>query len=233
VIGRDIYCGEGYVRHFQPEDRRNPFRRLYAAKRADVTACLRGSLDLRGMVLDLGGGPGRLAVPLASRWKVTLGDISQAMLDAASAEAERCGVPRGNLTLQRLDASCPLPFTSGVWDVVVCIDLLVHLPEPLAALMEIHRVLKPHGELLVDISNSSPWWILRYPRALGRKPSCWRSVWAAGGVPPEWQGIVRHRRRAEFVGMLRAAGFEVRREWRYGPAWCPVWFLARCRPALG
>ena len=230
MIGPDVYVSGSYVEHFQPEGRRNPFRDLYAAKRRKVVAEIERQVPTGGSVLDLGGGPGRMAVPLAARYRVTLADLSEDMLRIAGADAAAAGTA-ANLALTQLDAGSPLPFADGAFDAALCVDLLVHLPAPHAALSELHRVLKPGGLLVADVSNREPWWILRYPRALGRRPRQWASAWRAGGVRPEWQGLVRHYRLGEFRAMLRQAGFACEREWHYGPAWCPKWFLAVCRPS--
>lgn len=229
-IGRDVYSSGRYVEHFKPEEGRNPLRRLYAAKRADVVAGVRSSLARGGAVLDIGGGPGRMAVPLAADYQVTLCDISSEMLSIAQRAAAEASIPPGNLEVRRLDAGRPLPFPDSSFDRALCIDLLVHLEQPVSLLTELRRVLRPGGEVLVDMSNRSPWWMLRYPRSLGRDPGRWPSTWRAGGVPPEWQGSVRHYSYREYRMMLAAGRFETLREWRYGPAWCPVWTLSRCCP---
>jgi ubiquinone/menaquinone biosynthesis C-methylase UbiE len=230
VIGRDVYGSGQYVEHFKPEDGRNPLRSLYAAKRADVVASVRRHLAPGATVLDVGGGPGRMAVPLAHDYRVTLCDISVDMLSIAHSAARQAAIPPANLAVRQLDAGQPLPFSEASFDVGLCIDLLVHLSDPVSLLKELRRVLKARGELLVDMSNSSPWWIVRYPRALGRAPGSWPGTWRAGGVPPQWQGSVRHYSYGEYREMLAAARFEVVQEWRYGPAWCPVWLLSRCLP---
>jgi ubiquinone/menaquinone biosynthesis C-methylase UbiE len=233
MIGRDVYSSGEYVGHFRPDDGHNPLHGLYAAKCRDVIASVRASLPAGGRVLDLGGGPGRMAVPLAREYRVTLCDISPDMLRIASAAAEAHDVPAGNLVVRQLDASDRLPFSSAHFDRVLCIDLLVHLKAPVSLLRELHRVLKPDGELIVDMSNSSPWWILRYPRTLGRRPGGWLSTWKSGGVLPEWQSRVRHHSRTEFRSMLGASRLEIVEERRYGPPWCAKWFLTRCRPLPG
>jgi ubiquinone/menaquinone biosynthesis C-methylase UbiE len=232
MIDRDVYGSGRYTEHFQPEDAHNPFHAIYEAKRADVLASLRASLAADSTVLDLGGGPGRMAVPLAVDCRVTLCDISEDMLRIAERTAAAAGIPEGRLTLRRLDAAEPLPFATASFDRAVCIDVLVHLPDPVATLRELRRVLRPEGELLVDVTNRSPWWLVRYPRAMGRHPSAWLQTWKGGGILPEWQGVVHHYRYDEYRGMLDRAGFSVEQEWRYGPRWCPKWFLTRCRPIL-
>jgi SAM-dependent methyltransferase len=160
-------------------------------------------------------------------------DISPDMLRIAMRAAEETIGSAGNLVVRQLDANDPLPFPSASFDRVLCVDLLVHLKAPVSLLRELNRVLKPDGELIVDMSNKSPWWILRYPRTLGRRPSRWLSAWRAGGVLPEWQSTVRHHTRAEYRAMLTAARFEVLEERRYGPPWCAKWFLTRCRAQQG
>jgi ubiquinone/menaquinone biosynthesis C-methylase UbiE len=48
----------------------------------------------------------------------------------------------------RADAQS-LPFKSGVFDMVLALELLEHLPTPKTALAEFHRVLKPKGYLIL------------------------------------------------------------------------------------
>jgi ubiquinone/menaquinone biosynthesis C-methylase UbiE len=228
VIGPDVYVSGAYVEHFQPDIAANPFRDLYAAKRSDVLAAVELCLPTGASVLDLGGGPGRIAVPLARRYRVTLADVSSDMLAMAADRAARTGV---RLEVQRADAADPLPFATGSFDAGLCIDLVAHLPRAAATLAEVRRVLAPGGVLLVDASNRAPWWILRYPRALGRRPGDWWATWRAGGVRPEWQATVRHHRLADFMELVKTAGFDFEREWRYGPRWCPKWVLTQWRRA--
>jgi ubiquinone/menaquinone biosynthesis C-methylase UbiE len=55
--------------------------------------------------------------------------------------------PGANLAA-RADAHA-LPFVDGAFDTVLCTEVLEHLPEPQRAIDEMHRVLKPGGELLL------------------------------------------------------------------------------------
>jgi ubiquinone/menaquinone biosynthesis C-methylase UbiE len=231
---RNIFTTGEYVEQFHPEDTTNPFHRIYEQKRVEVIAAARAFLgeNAAARVLDVGGGMGRIAAPLAAHYDVTLCDVSQSMLDLARAAADRAQVDM-RLTTQLVDASQPLPYADGSFDLVVCLDLLVHLPDPQAAVREIARVLKPDGVAMIDNSNSIPLWTLFYPSYVGRRPSRWLRTMRAGGVLPEWAGIVHHHTRAEFLRMLAAAGFVVQEERSYGPAICPKWNLAiaHCSPA--
>jgi ubiquinone/menaquinone biosynthesis C-methylase UbiE len=226
---RTIFQTGEYVQHFQPEERYNPFRRLYSRKRLDVlkiaSELLADGPD--GQVLDIGGGMGRIALPLAERHQVHLCDISEAMLELARKAAQEAALPPGRLQTSVVDASRPLPFEDGSFDVIICLDLLVHLPDPQAAVRELYRVLRPGGTALIDATNSVPLWALCYPRYVGRRPKRWIQTMRYGGVLPEWAGIVHHMRRSTFLGWLRAAGFAVVGERRYGPVpLLPKWFLA-------
>ncbi len=229
---RTIFQTGEYVGHFRPEERQNPFRHIYAQKRVEVLKLaeelLAGKQNAR--VLDIGGGMGRIAVPLAARYQVDLCDISEAMLAQAQASAQEAKVPAERFTTSVVDASKPLPFEDASFDLIVCLDLLVHLTDPQAAVRELYRVLKPGSAALIDASNSVPFWVFFYPRYVGKRPKRWLGTLRHGGVLPEWASIVHHMRRAAFLGWLRAAGFAISGERRYGPLPIfPKWFLAIAR----
>lgn len=44
---------------------------------------------------------------------------------------------------------CNLPVANGTFDVVLCTEVLEHVPEPICAVKEISRVLKPGGQLFL------------------------------------------------------------------------------------
>jgi ubiquinone/menaquinone biosynthesis C-methylase UbiE len=216
------------VEHFAPEAAENPLRRLYSAKLADAVAAIQRHVRPGAAILDLGGGPGRMAAPLASSYRVTLCDVSSHMLHAAARRAAAGRIPAGNLRLALVDACGPLPFASGSFDAALFIDVLPHISDAVGVLRELGRVVKSGGTLIVDGSNRSPWWMLRYPRALGRRPGRWRATWQSGGVAPEWLSNVRHHRREEYMALLAASGLVTVEQWTYGPFWCPKWFMTRC-----
>lgn len=216
-VHEELFTSGAYVQEFRPEEPRNPFARTYAAKRDAILELVRGR---HADVLDVGGGPGRMAVPLSERHRVTLCDLSRDMLAVARA---RDGGER--LRLATADARS-LPFATNSFDYVLCIDVLPHVPDPRPALAEARRVLRPGGTLIVDSTNSVPLWTLAYPRYLGRRPSRWWGIWRSGGVLPEWSSRVWHRRRSDFLAAVRGEGFETRQVRHFGPAGCPKWHLA-------
>jgi 2-polyprenyl-6-hydroxyphenyl methylase/3-demethylubiquinone-9 3-methyltransferase len=53
-----------------------------------------------------------------------------------------------------------LPFGNGVYDIVVCVDVLEHVKDLNRVIAEIRRVLNPHGLLLFDTINRT--WIASF-----------------------------------------------------------------------
>ncbi|TWT44480.1 Demethylmenaquinone methyltransferase [Phycisphaerae bacterium RAS1] len=72
-------------------------------------------------------------------------DISEEMLRRARPRAERY---RGRLELTRMDAQ-ELEFPDDYFDTVVTSCTMCSVPDPRRALSEIHRVLRPGGQLLM------------------------------------------------------------------------------------
>ena len=169
-------------------------------------------------VLDVGGGMGRMSVPLSRRHFVTLTDISPQMLELARPHAS------ARLTIEVADGRS-LPYDDGAFDYVLCIDVMPHMPDPRLLLQEASRVLRPGGTLVIDVTNSVPLWTLAYPRYLGRRPDRWIQIWRAGGVLPEWRDRVRHHRRKQLIDLLGREGFRPVTVEGIGPRACPKWYL--------
>jgi ubiquinone/menaquinone biosynthesis C-methylase UbiE len=103
-----------------------------------------------GRVLDLAPGPGYVAIDVAGRgsYQVTGLDISETFVQIASEKARAAGVA---VDFQRGDAA-HMPFSDGTFDVVFCRAAFKNFSDPVGALREIQRVLKPGGTgLIVDL----------------------------------------------------------------------------------
>lgn len=111
---------------------------------------LASSLPLGGTsVLEVAPGPGLLAIELARRGlKVCAVDISETFLGIAKANAAAHGV---DVNFQWGNAAV-LPVESSSIDLVVCRAAFKSFAEPVKALTEMRRVLRPQGTaVLIDM----------------------------------------------------------------------------------
>jgi len=124
----------------------NPFTRTNRA------AAIIEHLDPRpGMaVLDLGCGPGRLAIPLAGRvghdGRVVAVDLQAGMLDRVRHKAKAAGAE--NIELLHAGAG-EGKLERGRFDRALLVTVLGEIPDRLAALKEVFEALKPGGLLVV------------------------------------------------------------------------------------
>lgn len=106
-------------------------------------------------VVDVGAGTGNVAVKLAMSGRfdrIIAADISEGMLARAraSAQAVGCSIETVQTDMVRL------PFDDETIDLVVGCAVLHHLPDPLAFMAEVRRILKPGGSCIF-IGEPSKW----------------------------------------------------------------------------
>lgn len=115
----------------------------------------------------------------------------------------------GRWLVSRADVA-RLPFADGLFDVVVCSEVLEHIPECHSAVSELVRVLKPGGDLIVTVPRFWP------------ERICW-AISAAYHREPG--GHIRIFRKGELLRMVTAAGTRCLRI-RYRHALhAPYWWL--------
>jgi 2-polyprenyl-3-methyl-5-hydroxy-6-metoxy-1,4-benzoquinol methylase len=102
-------------------------------------------------LLDVGAADGLLGRHLTERgWKVTGIEADPAMAAAGAAHCERMLVADLNRAVPTLD---------GLFDVIVCGDVLEHLADPPAVLRALLRALAPGGDVVVSVPNVAHLWV--------------------------------------------------------------------------
>ena len=172
----------------------------YFSKRHDGRAWLNGNKPLHywrwrryfrsrgisGRLLDYGYGEGYFLHSVQSHFKTYGVDIA-----AYAVAMTRQRVPQARVHLVEGEN---LPFPANLFDAVTAFDVLEHIPDPLPSAIELYRVTKPGGLLLVTTPNLA---------SLGRR---WKG--------PEWQGYRDETHcslwsRKRWVELLEEAGYHV------------------------
>ncbi|MEV6875553.1 class I SAM-dependent methyltransferase [Amycolatopsis sp. NPDC051128] len=118
----------------------------YRRQAAEVTAGLAEGAE----ILEVAPGPGFFAVELAKRgYRVTGLDISHTMVEIALEEARKAGVAVGFRQGDVTEA----PFDDESFDFVICQAAFKNFRRPVAALNEMHRVLRPGGFAVIHDLN--------------------------------------------------------------------------------
>jgi ubiquinone/menaquinone biosynthesis C-methylase UbiE len=98
-------------------------------------------------VLEIAPGPGFFAIELAKLgdFKITGLDISRTLVEIATENARKASVSIDF----RLGNASAMPFADESFDFIYCSAAFKNFSEPLKALDEMHRVLRPGGEAVV------------------------------------------------------------------------------------
>ncbi|MEV6493927.1 class I SAM-dependent methyltransferase [Actinoplanes sp. NPDC051633] len=103
-------------------------------------------------VLEVAPGPGYHAIEMARLGHAVTGlDISRTMVEIAGENAARAGVTAG---FRHGDATA-MPFPDSSFDFIVCQAAFKNFLDPIAALDEMHRVLRPGGLAVIQDLNSA------------------------------------------------------------------------------
>lgn len=148
------------ARAYDERKESGPSRNRIAVKRALIWRTLRPYLteDKSQPILDLGGGTGVWAVPLAQEeYQVVLADISEGFLARAKEKAEAAGVAE-RITFVHADLDDLSRFGDGKFPLILAIgDPLSYCQDAVRALREIHRIAarKPYSLAMSRIDTAA------------------------------------------------------------------------------
>ena len=182
---------EEFVRWSESYDRSVLQWLLFAPSHRSIIRRIRTRFGNRPLkILDVGCGTGVFgeriirALPQAKVWGV---DLVAEMLQGG---ARRWTSHRESLTPIQGDSE-RLPFDDGTFDVVTCANSFHHYPHQQQAVVEMHRVLRPGGRLmLIDGYRDGLWGRFIYD-----------------GCVATIEGEVHHCSRAQMRELFAAAGF--------------------------
>lgn len=130
---------------FRPLHEINPLRLNWIDQR----------VGLRGKrVVDIGCGGGILAESMAVRGADVLGiDLADKSLKVAELHQLESGVP---VTYRHISAEALAAEQPGRFDVVTCLEMLEHVPDPAATVQAAAQLCKPGGHLFFSTINRNP-----------------------------------------------------------------------------
>lgn len=146
-------------------------------------------------VLDIGCGTGRHSGGAVRYGEITVIGADVRVADLFEARnrlgyQKALGECRGKYGFTAADIR-RLPFDAGVFDLVICSEVLEHVREDRTAAGELVRVIKPGGNLVVSVPRYLPEWI------------CWR---LSKAYRTESGGHVRIYRERELETLFRRLG---------------------------
>ena len=116
---------------------------------------IKSFLSLEGKkVVDIGCGGGILAESISQSGADTTGiDLSEKALKVAELHALEVGA---NLTYRSISAEALADDQPGQYDVVTCMEMLEHVPDPASVVRACAKLCKPGGTLFFSTLNRSP-----------------------------------------------------------------------------
>lgn len=179
-------------------DPHGPLRTLHAINPARLDYIDRRCGLAGRQVLDLGCGGGLLCEGMAARGaRVTGVDSSAELIEAARGHAQQA-----NLPVEYIHGSSAELLAGGgpCFDLITCLEMLEHVPDPGAVVADCRRLLKPGGDLILSTLNRTT---AAYTFAiLGAE-------YVAGLLPRGTHDYEQFIRPSELAACCRANGLEV------------------------
>lgn len=141
-----------------------------------------------GTILDVGCANGSFLQALQKYPQYTLMGVEINQFAAEQARKKGLDIRRGNLFDAHLEDNSV--------DVITMWDVLEHLPSPMKAIAEVHRVLKPGGHAVIKVPNLDSW-----------DAKLFKENWSGLDLPRHFYVF----RPLDITRMLRSNGFELAR----------------------
>ncbi|MGI5492285.1 methyltransferase domain-containing protein [Microtetraspora malaysiensis] len=166
-------------------------------------------------VLDLGAGGGRHAFEVLRRGAdVVAFDMDAAELESVaamfSAMDKEGQIPPGASGETVVGDALAMPFPDASFDRVIAAEVLEHIPDDMAAMREIVRVLKPGGQAAITVPSFLP------------ERICWALSEDYHTAPG---GHIRIYTLAELQAKLKASGLEVGSHHHAHGLHAPYWWI--------
>ncbi len=130
---------------FKPLHDINPLRLNYIDERAHLPG---------KKVVDVGCGGGILSEGLCQRGAYVTGiDMGEAPLSVARLHGLESGV---EVDYRQTTVEALADEEAGTYDVVTCLEMLEHVPDPASVILACARLLKPGGDLFLSTINRNP-----------------------------------------------------------------------------
>lgn len=130
---------------FKPLHDINPLRLNYIDERAPLSG---------KKVIDVGCGGGILSESMAQRGAEVTGiDMGEAPLAVARIHAEKSGV---TVNYRHSTAEQMAEENPGRYDVVTCLEMLEHVPDPSSVIEACSKLVKPDGHVFFSTINRNP-----------------------------------------------------------------------------
>ena len=188
---------------------------------------------LAGMrVLDVGCGGGILAEGMATRGAQVTGiDLGEMPLRVAELHTLESGV---DVHYRRISAEALAAEAPASFDIVTCMEMLEHVPDPSSIIAACARLVKPGGQVFFSTLNRNPKSYLL--AILGAE-------YLLRWLPPGTHDYARFIRPAELGRWIRAAGLDLNQlmgmtyhpllgQYRLDPQDLDVNYLAACQRPL-
>lgn len=140
-----------------------------------------------------------------------LGQVTEAELFGVELSTERLATAAAQRTISRATLTAGdvtrMPYRDGTFDSVILSEVLEHLPDDRAALVEAFRVLRPGGVLAITVPNRS------YPFLWDPLNGARERLGLGHFTNEPWSGIWTDHQRlysaGELVDLVHANGFEI------------------------